>query len=112
MVSKFGFKWVSLYRRLYFAVLPKQERGFEQRRQLYQLYHYLNHYNLFGVGLHEAIAVDPLLALKAPGFNPLAYEVKNWFSNILLISKSTTCTAYFGGGYRGQCVDIMKRLVR
>lgn len=28
-------------------VMPKQ-RGFEARRDLYLVYHYLNHYNLFG----------------------------------------------------------------
>lgn len=30
-------------------VMPKQP-GFEQRTELYKLYHYLNHYNLFGSG--------------------------------------------------------------
>ena len=29
--------------------MPKQP-GFEQRTELYKLYHYLNHYNLFGSG--------------------------------------------------------------
>ncbi|GAA0176169.1 kinase [Lithospermum erythrorhizon] len=33
----------------YFEVMPKQP-GFEKRRDLYMLYHYLNHYNLFGSG--------------------------------------------------------------
>ena len=31
----------------FFQVMPKQP-GFEDRVQLYKLYHYLNHYNLFG----------------------------------------------------------------
>src|SRR6185312_1517917 len=31
----------------YHALIPK-DIGFEQRHQLYQLYHYLNHYNIFG----------------------------------------------------------------
>ncbi len=31
----------------YYEVLPKQE-GYEDRRDLYNLYHYLNHFNLFG----------------------------------------------------------------
>lgn len=31
----------------YHAIIPK-ERGFEERSSLYQLYHYLNHYLLFG----------------------------------------------------------------
>ena len=26
--------------------------GFEERKQLYLLYHYLNHYNLFGSGYY------------------------------------------------------------
>lgn len=64
--AEFGMSWCAgfsdKFYAAYFEVLPKQERGFEERRQLYMLYHYLNHYNLFG------------------------------------------------GGYRGQCVDIMKRL--
>lgn len=33
----------------YFEVNPKQQ-GFDKRRDLYLVYHYLNHYNLFGSG--------------------------------------------------------------
>jgi fructosamine-3-kinase len=33
----------------YHEVIPRAP-GFEDRHQLYQLYHYLNHYNLFGSG--------------------------------------------------------------
>ena len=33
----------------YHALLPKQE-GFESRSDLYQLFHYLNHWNHFGDG--------------------------------------------------------------
>ena len=33
----------------YHQVIPK-EKGFEQRHQLYQLYHYVNHMNIFGTG--------------------------------------------------------------
>ena len=32
------------------AAFPKTEARFEERRLLYRLYHYLNHYNLFGGG--------------------------------------------------------------
>uniref|UniRef100_M4CGV3 protein-ribulosamine 3-kinase n=1 Tax=Brassica campestris TaxID=3711 RepID=M4CGV3_BRACM len=34
-------------------VMPKEE-GFEKRRDLYLLYHYLNHYNLFGSGYRSS----------------------------------------------------------
>lgn len=34
-------------------VLPK-EPGFDKRAPLYQLYHYLNHYNLFGSGYRSS----------------------------------------------------------
>jgi fructosamine-3-kinase len=34
----------------YHSILPKHEEKFNERQQLYQLYHYLNHYNLFGSG--------------------------------------------------------------
>nr|CAB3502222.1 unnamed protein product [Digitaria exilis] len=34
-------------------VMPKQP-GFEKRRDLYLLYHYLNHYNLFGSGYRSS----------------------------------------------------------
>jgi fructosamine-3-kinase len=33
----------------YHKHIPK-EKGFEARHELYQLYHYLNHYNIFGSG--------------------------------------------------------------
>jgi fructosamine-3-kinase len=36
-------------------VLPKAPL-FDQRRPLYQLYHYLNHYNLFGGGYYNTSA--------------------------------------------------------
>ena len=35
----------------YHALIPKAP-GFEERKQLYLLYHYLNHYNLFGSGYY------------------------------------------------------------
>lgn len=66
--AEFGMSWCAgfsdAFYDAYFEVLPKQEQGFEERRQLYLLYHYLNHYNLFG------------------------------------------------GGYKSQCVSIMKNLLR
>ncbi|CAG8700856.1 22084_t:CDS:2, partial [Dentiscutata erythropus] len=31
----------------------RQEPAFEQRQELYQLYHWLNHYYLFGGGYRE-----------------------------------------------------------
>lgn len=34
-------------------VMPKQP-GFENRRDLYMLYHYLNHYNMFGSGYRSS----------------------------------------------------------
>ena len=48
-------------------VMPKQS-GFEKRRDLYTLYHYLNHYNLFGYGYRSSamsIIDDYLRMLKA-----------------------------------------------
>lgn len=48
-------------------VIPKQP-GFEKRRDLYILYHYLNHYNLFGSGYRSSamsIIGDYLAYLKA-----------------------------------------------
>ena len=51
--AEFGMSWCAGFGRsfyeAYFAVLPKQP-GFENRRLLYMLYHYLNHSNLFGSG--------------------------------------------------------------
>ncbi|KAF1883942.1 hypothetical protein Lal_00038297 [Lupinus albus] len=52
---------------LAFSVIPKQP-GFEERRDLYMLYHYLNHYNLFGSGYRSSsmsIIDDYLAILKA-----------------------------------------------
>ncbi|KAH1241028.1 Protein-ribulosamine 3-kinase, chloroplastic [Glycine max] len=48
-------------------VMPKQP-GYEERRDLYMLYHYLNHYNLFGSGYRSSampIIDDYLAFLKA-----------------------------------------------
>ena len=52
--AEFGMSWCAGFSQkfydAYFEVLPKVETHFEERRQLYLLYHYLNHYNLFGGG--------------------------------------------------------------
>lgn len=44
--------------------MPKQP-GFEQRTELYKLYHYLNHYNLFGSGYRSSCTniIDSYLAV-------------------------------------------------
>lgn len=52
--AEFGMSWCAgfsdAFYDAYFEVMPKTEAFFEERRQLYLLYHYLNHYNLFGGG--------------------------------------------------------------
>ncbi|XP_051122656.1 protein-ribulosamine 3-kinase, chloroplastic isoform X2 [Andrographis paniculata] len=49
--AEFGMSWCAgfggYFYDAYFEVMPKQP-GFDERRDLYMLYHYLNHYNLFG----------------------------------------------------------------
>ncbi|KAG6729324.1 hypothetical protein I3842_01G022300 [Carya illinoinensis] len=49
--AEFGMSWCAgfagSFYNAYFEVMPKQP-GFEKRKDLYMLYHYLNHYNLFG----------------------------------------------------------------
>ncbi|GLJ53944.1 hypothetical protein SUGI_1152890 [Cryptomeria japonica] len=57
--AEFGMSWcagfgTSFYNS-YFEVMPKQE-GFEMRRNLYMLYHYLNHYNMFGSSYRSSCA--------------------------------------------------------
>eukprot|EP01025_Chloroclados_australasicus_P066022 TRINITY_DN9022_c0_g1_i1.p1 TRINITY_DN9022_c0_g1~~TRINITY_DN9022_c0_g1_i1.p1 ORF type:complete len:419 (-),score=21.38 TRINITY_DN9022_c0_g1_i1:53-1309(-) len=51
--AEFGMSWcagfTNAFYHAYHEELPKQP-GFEKRRDLYLLYHYLNHYNLFGSG--------------------------------------------------------------
>ncbi|KAM7512032.1 hypothetical protein LguiB_010907 [Lonicera macranthoides] len=55
--AEFGMSWCAgfggSFYSAYFEVMPKQE-GFEKRRDLYMLYHYLNHYNLFGSGYRSS----------------------------------------------------------
>ncbi|CAL1379380.1 unnamed protein product [Linum trigynum] len=55
--AEFGMSWCAgfggAFYNAYFEVTPKQA-GFEKRRDLYMLYHYLNHYNLFGSGYRSS----------------------------------------------------------
>ncbi|KAM3316590.1 hypothetical protein ACQJBY_034616 [Aegilops geniculata] len=69
--AEFGMSWCAGFGgdfySSYFEVMPKQP-GFEKRRDLYLLYHYLNHYNLFGSGYRSSamsIIEDYLRMLKA-----------------------------------------------
>ncbi|GMP43195.1 hypothetical protein CsSME_00012652 [Camellia sinensis var. sinensis] len=69
--AEFGMSWCAgfggAFYNAYFEVMPKQP-GFEKRRDLYMLYHYLNHYNLFGSGYRSSamsIIDDYLRMLKA-----------------------------------------------
>ncbi|KAF9601316.1 hypothetical protein IFM89_018744 [Coptis chinensis] len=69
--AEFGMSWCAgfggSFYNSYFEVMPKQP-GFEKRRDLYMLYHYLNHYNLFGSGYRSSamsIIDDYLRMLKA-----------------------------------------------
>ncbi|XP_010255538.1 PREDICTED: protein-ribulosamine 3-kinase, chloroplastic [Nelumbo nucifera] len=69
--AEFGMSWCAgfggSFYKSYFEVMPKQP-GFEKRRDLYMLYHYLNHYNLFGSGYRSSamsIIDDYLRMLKA-----------------------------------------------
>ncbi|OMO78664.1 hypothetical protein CCACVL1_14215 [Corchorus capsularis] len=55
--AEFGMSWCAgfggSFYNAYFEVMPKQP-GFEKRRDIYLLYHYLNHYNLFGSGYRSS----------------------------------------------------------
>ncbi|CAD6201648.1 unnamed protein product [Miscanthus lutarioriparius] len=69
--AEFGMSWCAGFGgdfyNAYFQVMPKQP-GFEKRRDLYLLYHYLNHYNLFGSGYRSSamsIIEDYLYVLAA-----------------------------------------------
>ncbi|KAK9823417.1 hypothetical protein WJX72_002613 [[Myrmecia] bisecta] len=54
--AEFGMSWCAgfsdSFYRAYHSVLPKA-KGFEARKTLYKLYHYLNHYVLFGSGYYS-----------------------------------------------------------
>lgn len=66
--AEFGMSWCAgfgfAFYDAYFKVMPKQP-GFEQRTELYKLYHYLNHYNLFGSGYRGSCTsiIDSYLAV-------------------------------------------------
>ncbi|KAH9543353.1 hypothetical protein CY35_13G060600 [Sphagnum magellanicum] len=66
--AEFGMSWCAgfgpTFYDAYFKVMPKQP-GFEQRTELYKLYHYLNHYNLFGSGYRSSCTniIDSYLAV-------------------------------------------------
>ncbi|XP_019059778.1 PREDICTED: protein-ribulosamine 3-kinase, chloroplastic [Tarenaya hassleriana] len=69
--AEFGMSWCAgfgpSFYNAYFEIMPKQP-GFERRRDVYLLYHYLNHYNLFGSGYRSSamsIIDEYLLMLKA-----------------------------------------------
>ncbi|KAL9176092.1 hypothetical protein ABFS82_02G156700 [Erythranthe guttata] len=69
--AEFGMSWCAgfggSFYTAYFEVMPKQD-GLEERRDLYLLYHYLNHYNLFGSSYRSSamsIIDDYLRMLKA-----------------------------------------------
>jgi hypothetical protein len=51
--SSFIISTVNLNGGTLMQVMPKQP-GFEKRKDLYLLYHYLNHYNLFGSGYRSS----------------------------------------------------------
>ncbi|CAH9145823.1 unnamed protein product [Cuscuta epithymum] len=55
--AEFGMSWCAgfgaAFYNAYFEVMHKQP-GFEERKDLYMLYHYLNHYNMFGSGYRSS----------------------------------------------------------
>ncbi|EIE23853.1 Ketosamine-3-kinase [Coccomyxa subellipsoidea C-169] len=55
--AEFGMQWCAGFTgdfwQAYHEVIPRSP-GFEDRKQLYMLYHYLNHYNLFGGGYRSS----------------------------------------------------------
>ncbi len=56
--AEFGMSWCAGFTKnfwnAYHELIPKA-KGYEMRRPLYQLYHYLNHYNLFGGGYYRPV---------------------------------------------------------
>ena len=52
--ADFGMSWCAgfspAFFEAYWSVIEKDEGGFEERKIMYQLYHILNHYNMFGGG--------------------------------------------------------------
>eukprot|EP00184_Porphyridium_aerugineum_P008174 CAMPEP_0184692486 /NCGR_PEP_ID=MMETSP0313-20130426/953_1 /TAXON_ID=2792 /ORGANISM="Porphyridium aerugineum, Strain SAG 1380-2" /LENGTH=388 /DNA_ID=CAMNT_0027150321 /DNA_START=94 /DNA_END=1260 /DNA_ORIENTATION=+ len=66
--AEFGMSWCanfsSEFYDAYHSLIPK-EPGWHERRKIYTLYHYLNHYNLFGGGYYNSAKaiIDDLLGL-------------------------------------------------
>lgn len=54
--------------RAYHEVIPKAP-GFDKRKDLYLLYHYLNHTNLFGGGADSATRLQAAGVLACNAFN-------------------------------------------
>ena len=54
--AEFGMSWCANFGhdfwRGYRSIIP-EDPGFQRRKSLYQLYHYLNHFNLFGAGYYS-----------------------------------------------------------
>ncbi|KAK9845281.1 hypothetical protein WJX81_002192 [Elliptochloris bilobata] len=65
--AEFGMSWCAGFSgdfwKGYHSVLPK-EPGFDERRDLYTLYHYLNHYNLFGGSYRGQWRLAPAVIFK------------------------------------------------
>jgi protein-ribulosamine 3-kinase len=57
--AEFGMSWCAGFSgsfwTAYYSVIPKA-KGWDDRHDLYQLYHYLNHYNLFGGSYYNQCA--------------------------------------------------------
>ena len=64
--AEFGMAWCANFSPAFFeayhSLLPRQP-GFEERRQLYTLYHILNHWNMFG-GAYRGQALGLLQTLS------------------------------------------------
>lgn len=56
--AEFGMSWcaglTSKFWEAYRELIP-EAKGFKKRKPIYQLYHYLNHFNLFGGGYYSAV---------------------------------------------------------
>ena len=54
--AEFGMSWCASFDDYfwgaYHEIMPKEAESYAERRQLYMLYHYLNHLNLFGGGYY------------------------------------------------------------
>jgi len=53
----------------YYSIIPKKE-GSETRLELYRLYHYLNHYNIFGSSYrHSCVRIMKQLSVLYANFD-------------------------------------------